>query len=161
MRLQNAFTLVELIVTIAILAILAMMAAPNLSQMLHSTKVKTSSGDVLNFLQQARTEAVRLGEPITVCASTDTINCVTNNETNWAVGIITKTMRVDPSKDIVLQKLKFDNSLLVVTGPENIIFNTVGSTNDEYEVTVSIADATTYSVCVEVIGRAFKSKMGC
>lgn len=59
---QSAFTLIELMVTIAILAIIAVIATPSLSQMLHNTKVNTSSGDVLNFIQQARTESIRLGK---------------------------------------------------------------------------------------------------
>lgn len=53
MKKQSAFTLIELMVTIAILAIIATLAAPNLSQMLHNTKVNTSSGDILSFLQQS------------------------------------------------------------------------------------------------------------
>ena len=155
MKSQRGFTLVELIVTIAILAILSMMAAPSLSQTLHNTKVNTSSGDLLNFLQQARTEAVKLGKSVTVCASNDGVSCVASNKTNWSAGIIAKT---DTN---TLQKLGFDHSLLVITAPESIAFNSVGSTNDEYAITVTIPQANTYSVCVEVIGRAFKTKSGC
>jgi prepilin-type N-terminal cleavage/methylation domain-containing protein len=155
MKKIKAFTLVELLVTITVLVILAMIAAPSMSRILHNFKVNSSSGDVLNFLQQARTEAVKLGKTVTVCASNDGVNCITSNQSNWSAGIIAKT------DTTTLQKLAFDNSLLVVTAPESIAFNTVGSTNDEYEITVAISGATTHSVCVEVIGRAFKSKTGC
>ena len=77
---QNAFTLFELIVTITILAIIAAMAAPNLSQVLKNTKVNASSGDILNFLQQSRTEAIRLGKSITVCGSSDGSTCLNINK---------------------------------------------------------------------------------
>ncbi|PJG44848.1 hypothetical protein XA39_01090 [Acinetobacter tandoii] len=153
----KAFTLVELLVTISVLAIIASLAAPNLSRVLNNSKVKTSSGDILNFLQQARTEAVRLGKTVTICGSADGANCLSANKTNWATGLIAKSS----ASTTPLQKLTFENSKLSITAPETITFNPVGSTTAEHEITVAIADADTYSVCVEVIGRAFKSKTGC
>ncbi|WP_168407653.1 GspH/FimT family pseudopilin [Acinetobacter indicus] len=157
MKQQSAFTLIELMVTIAVLAIIATLAAPNLSQMLHNTKVNTSSGDILSFLQQSRTEAIRLGKTVTVCGSSDGSSCLSANKTNWSTGLIaTHSGSTTP-----IQKLTFDSSQLSITGPETITFNTFGSTTAEHEITVTIPDANTYSVCVEVIGRAFKSKTGC
>lgn len=157
MKQQSAFTLIELMVTIAVLAIIATLAAPNLSQMLHNTKVNTSSGDILSFLQQSRTEAIRLGKTVTVCGSSDGSSCLSANKTNWSTGLIaTHSGSTTP-----IQKLTFDSSQLSITGPETITFNTFGSTTAEHEITVTIPDANTYSVCVEVIGRAFKSKAGC
>lgn len=157
MKKEKAFTLIELMVTIAILAIIATLAAPNLSQMLHNTKVNTSSGDILSFLQQSRTEAIRLGKTVTVCGSSDGLDCLDANKTNWSTGLIAKYA----GSTTPIQKLTFDSSQLSITGPETITFNTFGSTTAKYEITVTIPDANTYSVCVEVIGRAFKSKTGC
>lgn len=157
MKQQSAFTLIELMVTIAVLAIIATLAAPNLSQMLHNTKVNTSSGDILSFLQQSRTEAIRFGKTVTVCGSSDGSSCLSANKTNWSTGLIaTHSGSTTP-----IQKLTFDSSQLSITGPDTITFNTFGSTTAEHEITVTIPDANTYSVCVEVIGRAFKSKSGC
>lgn len=157
MRKQSAFTLVELMVTIAILAIIATLAAPNLSQMLRNTKVNTSSGDILSFLQQSRTEALRLGKTVTVCGSSDGSSCLSANKRNWSTGLIaTHSGSTTP-----IQKLTFDSSQLSIMAPETISFNSVGSTTAEHEITVTISGANTYYVCVEVIGRAFKSKSGC
>ncbi|MCJ8161091.1 GspH/FimT family pseudopilin [Acinetobacter zhairhuonensis] len=157
MKTIKGFTLVELMVTIAVLAIIATLAAPNLSQILKNTKVKTSSGDIFNFLQQARTEAVRLGKTVTICGSVDGTTCSTANKTNWSTGLIAKSS----ASSTPIQKLTFENSQLFITAPETISFNPVGSTNAEHAISVTIAGADTYSVCVEVIGRAFKSKTGC
>ncbi|AZN63107.1 GspH/FimT family pseudopilin [Acinetobacter johnsonii] len=157
MKSLKGFTLIELMVTIAVLALIATLAAPNLSQTLKNTKVKTSSGEILNFLQQARTEAVRLGKTVTICGSSDGTNCLSANKINWSTGLIA----IPSASSAPIQKLTFDNSQLSITGPETITFNTLGSTTAEYEIRVTIPDANTYSVCVEVIGRAFKSKSGC
>lgn len=157
MKKEKAFTLIELMVTIAILAIIATLAAPNLSQILHNTKVNTSSGDILSFLQQSRTEAIRLGKIVTVCGSSDGSNCLATNKTDWSTGLIAKYS----GSTTPIQKLTFESSQLSITAPETITFNSVGSTTAEHEITVTIPDANTYSVCVEVIGRAFKSKTGC
>ncbi|WP_443612569.1 GspH/FimT family pseudopilin [Acinetobacter pseudolwoffii] len=160
MRKQSAFTLIELMITIAILAILATLAAPNLGQMLRNTKVNTSSGDILSFLQQSRTQAIRLGKPVTVCGSSDGLNCLGVNKTNWSTGLIA-TYPVTDSTTIVIQQLTFENSQLSITAPATINFNSIGATTAEHEITVTTPGANTYSVCVEVIGRAFKSKTGC
>ena len=157
MKQQSAFTLIELMVTIAVLAIIATLAAPNLSQMLRNTKVNTSSGEILNFLQQSRTEAIRLGKPVTVCGSSDGSNCLGTNKINWSTGLIAKYS----GSTTPIQKLTFESSQLSITAPETISFNSVGSTTAEHEITVTLPGANTYSVCVEVIGRAFKSKAGC
>jgi prepilin-type N-terminal cleavage/methylation domain-containing protein len=157
MKTVRAFTLVELMVTIAVLAILATLAAPNLSSILNNSKVKTSTGDIFNFLQQARTEAVRLGKTVTICGSSDGTTCLSANKTNWSTGLIAKSS----ASSTPIQKLTFENSKLMVTAPETITFNPVGSTTAEHEITVAISGADTYSICVEVIGRAFKSKTGC
>lgn len=157
MRPNNGFTLFELIVTIAILAIIATLAAPNLSQMLHNTKVNTSSGEILSFLQQSRTESIRLGKTVTVCGSSDGSSCLSANKTNWSTGLIA----MHSGSTTPIQKLIFDSAQLSVTAPDAITFNTVGSTTAEHEITVTIPGTNTYSVCVEVIGRAFKSKTGC
>ncbi|MHA3893512.1 GspH/FimT family pseudopilin [Acinetobacter sp. GXMZU3951] len=157
MKTVRAFTLVELMVTIAVLAILATLAAPNLSSVLNNSKVKTSTGDIFNFLQQARTEAVRLGKTVTICGSSDGTTCLSANKTNWSTGLIAKSS----ASTTPIQKLTFENSKLMITAPETIDFNPVGSTTAEHEITVAISGADTYSICVEVIGRAFKSKTGC
>lgn len=157
MKKIKAFTLVELLVTIAVLAIISAFALPNLSNMLNNSKVKTSSGDIFNFLQQSRTEAVRLGKTVTVCGSSDGTNCLSANKTNWSTGLIAKSSASTPP----IQKLSFGNSQLSITAPETISFNPVGSTTAEHEITVAITGADTYYVCVEIIGRAFKSKTGC
>lgn len=82
----RGFTLVELMVVIAMIAILASLAAPSWRELLARNAIRSAVNDLGASLQYARSEAVRLNSPITVCASNDAINCAnTGFENGWIV----------------------------------------------------------------------------
>jgi type IV fimbrial biogenesis protein FimT len=83
----RGFTLIELLVSLALAAILVAIAAPNLSGSIQSHKLKTTSNDLLMSLQLARSEALRLGRRVTVCASTDQRSCA--DQGPWTTGWVT------------------------------------------------------------------------
>lgn len=58
MRHSAGFTLVELLIGIAILGILASIALPSFQTMIESTKIRTAAESVQNGLQKARAEAI-------------------------------------------------------------------------------------------------------
>lgn len=63
---QSGFTLVELMVAIAIFGILAAIALPNFSQMIQSQKVRGASSDLFGALIYARSEAIKRNTSISV-----------------------------------------------------------------------------------------------
>lgn len=96
------FTLVELMVVIAIVAILASLAAPSWQAMIVRNNIRTAVNDLAGSLQFARSEAVRLNSAITVCASTDAITCAnTGFENGWIVRTGAQTN--DPDNQQLLQ----------------------------------------------------------
>jgi type IV fimbrial biogenesis protein FimT len=60
LRKQRGFTLVELMVTVAVLAILASLAMPMMRVAIANSRVRAASESIQNGLAQARAEAIRL-----------------------------------------------------------------------------------------------------
>lgn len=74
---QDGLTLVELLVTIVVAAILAAFAVPSFLQTLRSNRADTLANQLVATLAMARSEAVKLGQPVTVLS--------TSGSTNWGV----------------------------------------------------------------------------
>jgi type IV fimbrial biogenesis protein FimT len=60
----NGFTLVELMITIAILAILVTLALPMAGDWLKNAQIRTAAESMLDGLEKARNEAVRRNAPV-------------------------------------------------------------------------------------------------
>lgn len=68
MMLVRGFTLIELMITVAIAAILLAIGVPSFRDFVVNTRISTDSSNLLADLAFARSEAVKRGLPITVCA---------------------------------------------------------------------------------------------
>jgi len=66
MQLKRGFTLVELMVTIAVMAIIAMIAAPSFGNILYKQQLNTNTRELISTLSQARSQAVILRKDTTV-----------------------------------------------------------------------------------------------
>lgn len=82
---QRGLTLIELIVTMAVLAIIAAIAIPNFSSMMANHRALTLGEDMATALNFARTEAVKRGERVSLCGSTDGTACDGSFADNWLV----------------------------------------------------------------------------
>ncbi len=68
-RTQRGFTLTELMVTVAVAGILAMVAVPNMRTFLQNNRLSAASNDLLRSFYLARTEAIKHQTNVAVCAS--------------------------------------------------------------------------------------------
>ncbi len=91
--LHRGFTLIELMVTISVAAILLMVAVPNFNSFLMNNRMATQANDLIAAFNLARSEAVRRGTNITVCASSDQATC----SGGWAQGWVV----IDPAGVVV------------------------------------------------------------
>ena len=85
-RHQTGFTLIELMVVVALVAILTMIAVPSFVSLIQSNRVSTEVNSFAGDLQYARSEAIRQGVPVSVCASSDSKSCLGTN--SWQSGWI-------------------------------------------------------------------------
>ena len=82
-RITRGFTLIELMVTVAVSVILLAVAVPNYISFMRSNKLSTNVNSFVQALQFARLEA--RGRGATLCASKDQKTC---NSTDWSDGWI-------------------------------------------------------------------------
>ena len=68
---SRGFTLVEMLVVMAISAILIAAAVPSFQALIASTRASSASGTLLSNLEYARSEAIRRNQNVTVCRTTD------------------------------------------------------------------------------------------
>lgn len=87
---HKGFTLVELMVTVAIVAILASVGAPQLRAFLVKQQVRSDVDRLTTAIHMARSEALKRSGPVSICpldASKDTPSCLaTVTKTSWAQG---------------------------------------------------------------------------
>lgn len=79
------FTLIELMVTIAVLAVIVTLAVPSFASVINGNRLTGASNEISALLQMGRMEALRRNQAVIVCpvadpeaASTDTAICTTN-----------------------------------------------------------------------------------
>lgn len=77
--------LLELLVTIVVLAILANLAIPNFWSFIQSNRVTGETNSLVTAINYARSEAVKRGETVSICASDGTSGCGEDWSNGWLV----------------------------------------------------------------------------
>jgi type IV fimbrial biogenesis protein FimT len=85
-RRARGFTLIELMVTVTVIAILALIAAPSFNEAILSNKLAGFSNNFVASVQLARSEAIKRNTPVTLCRSADGQTCATTG--TWQQGWI-------------------------------------------------------------------------
>lgn len=70
-------TLIELLVTLAVAAIIVMIAIPSFQNLIAESRATAVTNALLASIQRTRSEAARRGTRVTLCASNDGATCMT------------------------------------------------------------------------------------
>lgn len=79
----RGFGLLELMITVALLAILAGIALPSFQTTIRSNRVTTATNNLLAAINQARGEAVTRARPVTVCAASSDRSTCSASAAGW------------------------------------------------------------------------------
>ena len=73
-RAQPGFTLLELMVVLAIAGVLMAVAIPAMGDFIRNSRITSAANDVMAALHFTRSEAIKRRQPVTLCTSSNTFN---------------------------------------------------------------------------------------
>ena len=147
-RRMHGFTLTELMIVVAIFAVLVTLALPSYNQFVRNQRVKTASFDLFSSLVQARSEAITRNASITM----------TPVSGNWANG-----WTVTEPGGTVLRRADAI-AAMTLTGPANVIYNgsgRLGSASGSFELTATGSGITSRCITIDLSGRPVTKAAAC
>lgn len=83
---QHGFTLVELLVTVSVAAILSSVAAPSFNSMIQRNRVTVQQNDLLSDIMFARMEAIKRSHSVSMCSTNTAGTACSGNNDDWHQG---------------------------------------------------------------------------
>lgn len=86
----SGFSMVELLVTLAVASILLVSAAPSVVDLVRDSRIRTQINLLLTDVHLARIEAIKRGRAVVICRSSDGRSCDRGggSRSNWSAGWI-------------------------------------------------------------------------
>ena len=117
---QSGFTLIELMVTIAVLAILLSIGIPSFAETIRNNRVASQTNEFLTALNLARSEATKRGLPVTICGAADADLDSCSGTTDWSNGWVIFADPANPG---------------VVNAPGEVVIQTYPALNGQLQLT--------------------------
>ncbi|BCX88542.1 type IV fimbrial biogenesis protein FimT [Methylomarinovum tepidoasis] len=119
----TGFTLIELMVTVAMAAIVLTVGVPSFQALVKNNRLTTAANELVGALNLARSEAIKRGVRVTVCKSADGASCATSG--NWEQGWIVFTdedndAAYDSASETLLRVQEAIEGQLTMTGNTNV-----------------------------------------
>lgn len=139
------FTLLELMITLAIAAILLTLVAPSFAQIIASTRITTAINELVPTIHLLRSEAIKRGVRTVLCPSSDGVNCI--NAPEWENGWIAFTdedsdRELDTTETILQIHNGVESSVTIRSGGRTrIVFKPSGILLGGFNGTYTFCDA--------------------
>lgn len=173
MKTFTGFTLVELVITLAVVALLVALTVPSFRSTVQNNRATAQSNKLVTALNLARGESVKRGLPVTVCASTDTGSATPtcSGVNDWSTGWFVFTdnnVTGAPSVGTVLKVWEplEGNPTLVASGAATpfVRYAASGQVTPATTFTLTLPDCTgtqRRSIDVAVMGRVSVNPLAC
>lgn len=150
-KISKGFTLVEMMVVIAILGILLAVVIPSFKSILHNQRVKSASFELFTSLTLARSEAIKRNTDVTITPTT-----TSHWESGWSIAEGSTTLKNQAAI----------SGVAVSGAPASVTYKRTGrisnTTSPAFQVDVSPADsAQIRCVKIELSGLPRISKGAC
>ncbi len=130
----RGLTLIELMVAIAIVAIMASIGVPSFREFMLEQQAESQRDAMMNSLATARVSAKRFSAPVYVCPSSDGSSCGSDWNTGWLVYLDSDRDAVLSTGDEVLSSHQYKGKIEILTSATELRFlpngiNTVANLN--------------------------------
>ena len=121
-RRSAGFTIIELMATLTLVAVLAALAAPSVHEMIATARLKSHNSALQSSLMLARSEAINRKKRVVVCKSPDQAACTTTGDwrQGWIVFIDNNDNAAVDAGEAILQKVSALSGSFVLRGTNNI-----------------------------------------
>lgn len=150
MKKHSAFTLIELMVTIAVAGVLLAIAMPSFTAMVGNNRLATQSNEFVAALSFARAEAMKRGTAVTVCKSSNSSACATSGgwQSGWIIfNDLDRNGSVGSGEIVLRSKGAFGSSVNTMTGVGSVFVNRLTFTDQGMPDSTSGQLSGTFTVC--------------
>ncbi|GAB2584376.1 GspH/FimT family pseudopilin [Nitrincola alkalisediminis] len=125
-RHQTGLTLIEIMITLALLAIVLMIGVPSFQGFTETSRARALTNDLTSALQLARSEAIKTRSEMRVCPSVDQQTCSVT--VDWSSGWIL----LDTTNNTLIRVWQAPSGANTLTGPNNgVRFRSNGMSSSE------------------------------
>jgi type IV fimbrial biogenesis protein FimT len=163
-RRSFGFTLVELMITLSVVSILALIATPSLSRIIADQRMSAHINELIASITLARSEAIKASNSVIVCSNTTATPKSCSGSTDWSQGWLvwvdrnnSGTVNPDPGEEIQVHGALKGPGSVMNSGIDRIIFSRSGfiavATARQFEFCDQRGATFAKAVVLDTIGR--------
>lgn len=111
---NTGYTLLEIMIAMAIAAILLAVGVPNLTSFIKNNRILAETNGLMTVIKTARSEAMTQRTTVTVCRSSDNVNCDGAGD-NYIAFTDASTADVVDGTDLIIQRTTIDSANLTLS----------------------------------------------